>query len=318
MIGNFLRRKIQSLGRLLFPWSQLEGERNDLKQEIRDLQSRLEDVQRRNEALLHDKFRDLLETPEEAARFVNIIMLGVLRKHHRTLFWGDRLMSMDKAAGFWENSAFCKAYDDIKSSIQYDQYMGPDGIAWRLNTLVWAAQCALQVSGDFVECGVFKGDMSWVVANSVGFAEVPKRFFLYDTFEGFSPQYSSPDDFPLNPNFFSFVNDLYNMPDLFDKVKDRFGKFPNVKVIKGTLPDTLEQESPETIGYLHIDLNSPDAEIGVLDRLFDRVVPGGVIVFDDYGWVEFMKQKRAEDAFMSGRGYAILELPTGQGLVIKR
>ena len=45
---------------------------------------------------------------------------------------------------------------------------------------------------------------------------------------------------------------------------------------------------------------------------------GGVVVFDDYGWKLFEKQKIAEDDFMRGRGYEILELPTGQGLVTKR
>jgi hypothetical protein len=75
---------------------------------------------------------------------------------------------------------------------------------------------------------------------------------------------------------------------------------------------------PEQIGFLHIDLNSPRAEIAVLERLFDRVQPGGVVVFDDYGWKIFRKQKQAEDAFMRSRGYEILELPTGQGLVVKR
>jgi hypothetical protein len=34
-------------------------------------------------------------------------------------------------------------------------------------------------------------------------------------------------------------------------------------------------------GYLPIDLNSPRAEVTVLERRFDRVLPGGVIVFDD-------------------------------------
>ena len=45
---------------------------------------------------------------------------------------------------------------------------------------------------------------------------------------------------------------------------------------------------------------------------------GGVIVFDDYGWKMFHKQKEAEDDFMRRRGYEILEMPTGQGLVVKR
>jgi O-methyltransferase len=46
-------------------------------------------------------------------------------------------------------------------------------------------------------------------------------------------------------------------------------------------------------------------------------VPGGVIVFDDYGWWQYRTQKQAEDEFMRARGYDILELPTGQGLVVK-
>jgi O-methyltransferase len=89
-------------------------------------------------------------------------------------------------------------------------------------------------------------------------------------------------------------------------------------VIKGFLPGTLDHECVEKIGYLHIDLNSPRAEVAVLERLFDRVVPGGIVVFDDYGWKLFRLQKELEDSFMRARGYDILELPTGQGLVVKR
>jgi len=87
---------------------------------------------------------------------------------------------------------------------------------------------------------------------------------------------------------------------------------------KGFLPEALDGAMPEHIGLLHIDLNAPRAEIAVLERLFDRVLPGGVIVFDDYGWKMFHKQKEAEDDFMRRKGYEILELPTGQGLVAKR
>jgi hypothetical protein len=83
-----------------------------------------------------------------------------------------------------------------------------------------------------------------------------------------------------------------------------------VKVIKGFLP--------ERIGFLHVDLNSPKAEVAMLERLFDRVIPSGVVVFDDYGWKLFDQQKIAEDQFMRARGYEVLELPTGQGLVVKR
>ena len=240
-----------------------------------------------------------------------------LARVHRTVSWGDRLLTLDKVCGFRREPEFARAMQDIRGSHPYDQYDGPDGIAWRLNTLVWAARCALQVGGDFVECGVFKGDMSWVVLQAVGSQRIPK-FYLFDSFEGFSPQLSSAEDFPDNPGFLDFANRIYREAGLFDYVRARFSPYPNIKVIKGFLPEAFAVSLPERIAYLHVDLNSPRAEIAVLERLFDRVVAGGVIVFDDYGWALYAKQKEAEDAFMRERGYHILELPSGQGLVVKR
>ena len=293
-------------------------ERDQLRQERDSLQKELKSSKEDQENLLHDQFGAALRTPEKAARFVNTIVQGVLQKQHRSVFWGDRLLTLDKTAGFLEDPGFLNPYQQIKESHIYDQYSGPDGVAWRLNTLVWAAKCALHLPGDFVECGVFKGDFSWVIATSVDFANIDKTLYLYDTFAGFSPKYSSPDDFPLNPNFLQFAQEVYAIPDLFRKVKERFQSVPNVKVIQGVLPEVLEETAPDRIAFMHIDLNSPAAEVGTLEVLFDRIVPGGMVVFDDYGWLEYVKQKRAEDAFADQRGYSILELPTGQGVLVKR
>ena len=64
-------------------------------------------------------------------------------------------------------------------------------------------------------------------------------------------------------------------------------------------------------------MNSEKAEILALERLFDKVTPGGMIVFDDFGWICNVNQTRSELAFMNERGHSIMELPTGQGVVIK-
>jgi O-methyltransferase len=236
---------------------------------------------------------------------------------HNSVSWGDRLLTLDKSAEFAAEPAFAQAFRAIGGSHQYDQYNGPDSIAWRLNTLVWGGRRGLRMGGDLVECGTFKGDMAWVVLQTIGAERIP-RFWLFDSFEGFSPDFSSAEDFPDNPGFLDFANWFYREAGLYEYVRDRFASFANVKVVKGFLPEAIDAAGPERIGFLHIDLNSPRAEIAVLERLFDRVLPGEVIVFDDYGWKMFHKQKEAEDHFMRRRGYEILELPTGQGLVIKR
>jgi O-methyltransferase len=268
-------------------------------------------------SLLTPRREKLTDRPLSYAepKFVNNVV-DALANHHLSVSWGDRLLTLDKTAGFRDDPNFERAFAAIRGSHQYDQYNGPDSIAWRLNTLVWAGRCALGAGGEFVECGTFKGDMAWVVLETLGAKHIP-RFWLFDSFDGFSPSYSTTEDYPDNPGFLEFANKIYRQSGLYEYVRDRFAPHPNVTVVRGFLPELLDTTMPREIGFLHVDLNSPRAEIAVLERLFDRVVPGGVIVFDDYGWKMFRRQKEAEDVFMASRGYNILELPTGQGLVVK-
>lgn len=241
-----------------------------------------------------------------------------VQRDHRSVFWGDRLLTLDKAAGFLDDPKFAAAFHAIKGSHVYDQYANPHTISWRLHTLVWAAQNAIHLDGDFVECGVFKGDMSWVVATVLGDQLRDKKFYLYDSFSGFDPRQSSEADFSDGSGFLGFANRVYREPGIEQAVRRRFASFANVVITAGFLPDSLDVSAPDRIAYLHMDLNSPKAEIACLERLLDRVVPGGMVVFDDYGWAMFAAQREAENSFLAARGYSILELPTGQGLVVVR
>jgi O-methyltransferase len=180
-------------------------------------------------------------------------------------------------------------------------------LALRLNTLVWAASEALRVPGDFVECGVWRGFCSGVIADYLEFDRVPKQYYLYDTYDGIPPGYDTEGhDAPA-----------LHEPGLYESVVGRFARFPNVRVVRGIVPDSFAQAVPDKIAFLHIDMNSSKSEIAALEVLFDRVSPGGIVVFDDYGWSGYDAQQEAEDAFMRQRGHRILELPTGQGLLIK-
>jgi O-methyltransferase len=262
--------------------------------------------------------RDWARDPKLAARIVDSVLRDAVAPHNHSIFWGDRLLTLDKSAGFRDDPRFALAMRQVAGDTGATQYASPDGISWRLNTLVWAARVALQTPGDFVECGVYQGDMSWVVSELVDLTNSGRSFYLYDTFAGFAAEYSSADDFPLAPEFFEAADRGYKIPDLYETVRDRFSGKPYVRVIRGVVPDILDTIAPNSIALLHLDLNSAAPEIGALERLFDRVSRGGVVVFDDYGWALHGRQKEAEDRFMAERGYHILELPTGQGLLIKR
>lgn len=84
------------------------------------------------------------------------------------------------------------------------------------------------------------------------------------------------------------------------------------------MPDVLHEKSPDKVAFLHLDLSVAQAEIGALEVLSDKFVPGGFIVLDDFGHILGKEQNIAERAWMGSRDYDVLELSTCQGLVIKR
>jgi O-methyltransferase len=242
--------------------------------------------------------------------------LDLIQRHHSSIFWGDRMLTLDKTVAFRDDPALQQAISEARSSTGANQYASPDGITWRFNTLVWAARQALGVSGDFVECGVYEGDMSWVLTEMLDLAAAGRRLHLFDTFSGFSPSYSSEADYPDAPQFFAIADRAYKRPQIYEHVQRRFASKPYVTIHKGVVPETLS-EAPNVISFLHLDMNSPGPERAALMVLYDRISPGGLIVFDDYGWSLFRKQKETVDEFIGGKGHTILELPTGQGLAVK-
>ncbi|MDH4331031.1 MAG: TylF/MycF family methyltransferase [Desulfobulbaceae bacterium] len=105
---------------------------------------------------------------------------------------------------------------------------------------------------------------------------------------------------------------------LYDKVKKRFAFAKNVRLVKGYIPDSFALGCPEKIAFMHIDMNNAEAEKAALEHRWSRVMPGGMVILDDYGWVFYGKQKEAEDIlFSNNHNHLVLELPTGQGMVIK-
>ncbi|MGL5136138.1 MAG: TylF/MycF/NovP-related O-methyltransferase, partial [Beijerinckiaceae bacterium] len=87
---------------------------------------------------------------------------------------------------------------------------------------------------------------------------------------------------------------------------------------QGILPGSLDLTAFDHLAFVHIDLNNALAEIGVIERIWDRIVPGGMVLLDDYCFEGYEAQHEAWDAFCAARQHSILNLPTGQGLIVKR
>lgn len=219
----------------------------------------------------------------------------------------DNLITLGRSVGFSQDPDFATAMEQNAQTAQ------ERSLAWRVHTLSWAAEQALHREGDFVECGVWKGFSFGVVTQYLNWAEVPKQLYLYDTFSGIPEAYNSEK----RSNAVYEQQNAHDPDAIFKAAKARFEGMENVHLVRGTVPETFSEVCPEKIAMLHLDMNSAASEIAALEVLWDRLVPGGLIVFDDYGWASYGAQKSAEDAFMAERGHKIMELPTGQGLLLK-
>jgi hypothetical protein len=212
--------------------------------------------------------------------------------------FGDNMFLFQRNNSMLNDQDFMKSWEGnaITSSDR--------AIIWRRFILTMAGFHCQHLAGDFVECGAYQGVGAKTVIDYLGGKNFQKTFWLYDLFE------HSEDMIHHSMQ--------HHGPQLYDQVVARFKGYPNVKIFKGELPAVLEQGSPEKIAYLHIDLNQAPAEISTLDSLFNRVVPGGMIILDDYEMVFYRAQKLAEDSWFATRGYKVFPLPTSQGFVIKR
>jgi len=180
---------------------------------------------------------------------------------------------------------------------------------WRIHVFTWCCTQALRLTGDFVECGVHMGLYSLTMMQALDFASKNREMYLYDTFEGLSDEQSTNREMAQ-------VEGVYDIPQWEEDVRESFAPWPNARVIRGRVPDVLAKTAPERVAFLHLDMNSSGAERAALDFFQPRLVPGALILMDDFGRTENIEIGLSHDETFAGLGRRILELPTGQGLVI--
>lgn len=171
-------------------------------------------------------------------------------------------------------------------------------LLWRFQICLWAANKCKYVEGDFIELGVWYGVLSRAMCEYVEFGKCNKKFYLVDSW-GTDGSHSNYQD------------------DIYDVVARRFHKFGNVELIRGLVPDVLGKIPSTKIAYLAIDMNGSKPERAALEYFYDKVSPGGVIYFDDYGW-GYPELRKEVDDFFKDKPEILLHFPSGNSIIIKQ
>ena len=159
----------------------------------------------------------------------------------------------------------------------------------------------IDTSYSFVECGVAKGGCLALMKHVAG---TNNKIFGLDSFEGLpaitekdrgTSNHCNPDEY-VNKNLSGGIQSVY-------KTFDTLGiDMTNVHLVKGFFKDTLTKETIDSIGtiaVLRLDGDWYESTKICLETLYDKVVVGGVIIIDDYGY--WVGAKVATDEFRMKR-----------------
>jgi hypothetical protein len=181
-------------------------------------------------------------------------------------------------------------------------------IDWRTHTFVWAYKLSQSLPGVSIELGTGKAWMFTFLLNHTGVSSLGKAY-LIDRFSAMAVDKRSGEIIQGTENMY-YTSDLIAL-------KSRFLSEPGVEFIQGELPQVLSDFIPTEIRFIHVDLNAAEPEVKSLRILWDRLVPGGIVLLDDFGSPEFISSNRAMRELSLELQFDILGLPTGQGLIIK-
>ncbi len=198
-----------------------------------------------------------------------------------------------------------KEFKSIYSRIQPYTVVSNDR-CWYLYVL---AQQAVGLNAEFWECGVFKGGTALLFSEIIRMelSNPPVNLRLFDTFEGM-PQTEIKKDLHAKGDF---------SDTSLEKVSQLFINENYVEIHKGLIPETFKNLEQKSIGFAHIDVDIYKSTLDACSFIYPRLVQGGIIVIDDYGFPSCPGARMAIDEYFSDSKIFPLSLSSGQAIIFK-
>jgi hypothetical protein len=172
----------------------------------------------------------------------------------------------------------------------------------RKSSLVALLEHVLPLDGDIVECGVFRGRSLKMIARSTRDRAPQKIILACDSFRGFPEGGISEKDAtflrPISRRRHKFAMAV-DVPDRLERFFSAFGI--NGRIVAGYFSETLPRLDDRPLCFVHIDSDTYESHRVCLNILYDRIVPGGILVLDDYNEPRWPGAKLAVDEFFASR-----------------
>lgn len=166
--------------------------------------------------------------------------------------------------------------------------------------------------GDVFELGVYKAAslIRWASFRRILENDFSRKIVGFDAFGVFPrEQVEGESDLAFIDTFETLGGDGLSRLET-EEILDRKG-FQNIALEQGnvleTIPAYLERYPASRLSLLHLDMDVAEPTDFAIRALYDRVVPGGLIIIDDYNAVAGASD--VIDAFVAERGLSLLKRP---------
>ena len=167
---------------------------------------------------------------------------------------------------------------------------------------------ANSISGDIVECGVWRGGSMMAVALTLLRLKDIRRLWLYDTFSGMTPPESEDVDFEgraakdllatEDPDSKIWAN--CSLTEVQAALSETGYPAEQIEFIVGPVESSIPRRITESIALLRLDTDWFQSTFHELVNLWPRVAEGGILIIDDYGcWAG---AKKAVDQYFAQMG----------------
>ncbi len=181
--------------------------------------------------------------------------------------------------------------------------------AW---TLICAYRQTRELPGEVWETGVYQGGSATLVKRLMQESArerdaPPATLRLFDSFAGL-PQTTCGLDLHQGGDF---------ADTSLEKVRATVGPEDWIDFRAGWIPATFAGLESAAIRYAHVDVDLYQPILDCCEFIYPRLVPGGMMIFDDYGLPSCPGARAAVDSFFRGRPEAPFPLINGQCLVTR-
>ena len=176
-----------------------------------------------------------------------------------------------------------------------------------------------KLSGDFVECGVWKGHSAYLISSILSESGFSGDFHIFDSFEGgLSTKTEKDANLRVKLSDKQIGEEIKLFSSTEDEVRACLSDFNFFYLYKGWIPSRFNEVNERHFAFVHIDVDLYEPTLDSINFFYPKMVKDGVIVCDDYGLSQFPGAKKAIDDFLKINTFRVFyEIPMGGCFIIK-